>query len=256
MVEKHNHPAWWFIGLSLVVIVTSIDLFLDFATGVHLLHIVVESVVLALLGAIATAMWRARGRRIQALNETVKTLGSQVQDLGAEVVRWRSENEELMRGLGQAIDEQFVRWKLSGAEAEVALLLLKGLSLKEVASVRNTSERTARDQARAVYKKSELSGRSELSAFFLEDLLLPIPGSGARPGPETRTLRAATGPENRPRVGGRQDATKMPSSAPAPRAALQLQKENINGSEPSRSEAPTPSRDNTTPQLESPAVPT
>ena len=39
--------------------------------------------------------------------------------------------------------------------------------------MRQTSERTIREQARALYRKSGLSGRAELSAYFLEDLLLP-----------------------------------------------------------------------------------
>jgi DNA-binding NarL/FixJ family response regulator len=50
---------------------------------------------------------------------------------------------------------------------------LKGLSLKEAADVRSTSEKTVRAQAQAIYEKSGLSSRSELSAFFLEDLLAP-----------------------------------------------------------------------------------
>jgi hypothetical protein len=37
---------------------------------------------------------------------------------------------------------------------------------------RNTSEKTVRQQASAIYQKSNLSSRSELSAFFLEDLLV------------------------------------------------------------------------------------
>ncbi len=76
-------------------------------------------------------------------------------------------------GLSSAIDAQLTKWRLTVAEKEVAFLLLKGLSLKEVVSVRGTSEKTARVQTIAVYAKSGLSGRSELSAFFLEDLLLP-----------------------------------------------------------------------------------
>jgi DNA-binding NarL/FixJ family response regulator len=48
------------------------------------------------------------------------------------------------------------------------------LSLKEVATVRATSERTVRAQARALYSKAGLTGRAALSAFFLEDLLAPI----------------------------------------------------------------------------------
>jgi DNA-binding NarL/FixJ family response regulator len=62
---------------------------------------------------------------------------------------------------------------LTAAEREVGLLLLKGLSHKEVAAARGTSETTIRQQALAVYRKAGLRNRSDLSAFFLEDLLLP-----------------------------------------------------------------------------------
>ena len=96
--------------------------------------------------------------------------------------RWRSEARTLLTGLGDAIDQQFTRWNLTDAEREVALLLLKGLSLKEVAAIRATSERTIRAQAQALYAKAGVTGRAALSAFFLEDLLQPIAdGGGGRP---------------------------------------------------------------------------
>lgn len=90
-----------------------------------------------------------------------------------EGAQWRTDMRELLRGLGDAIDGQFDRWSLTPAEREVALLMLKGLSHKEIAGVRESSERTVRQQARAIYGKANLSGRAALSAFFLEDLLLP-----------------------------------------------------------------------------------
>lgn len=90
--------------------------------------------------------------------------------------RWRADSRSLLDGLGAAIEAQFSRWNLTEAEREVALLLLKGLSSKEVAQVRAVSERTVREQARSIYAKSGLSGRAALSAFFLEDLLAPIEG--------------------------------------------------------------------------------
>jgi DNA-binding CsgD family transcriptional regulator len=90
--------------------------------------------------------------------------------------RWRSESRVLLEGLGVAIDAQFTRWSLTDAEREVALLLLKGLSTKEIAAVRAGSERTVREHARAIYAKAGLTGRAALSAFFLEDLLAPIDG--------------------------------------------------------------------------------
>ena len=86
---------------------------------------------------------------------------------------WRNKAAGLLEGLGKVIEEQFQTWELSTAEKEVALLLLKGFSLKEIAAVRETSERTVRQQASVLYTKAGVSGRAELSAFFLEDLLLP-----------------------------------------------------------------------------------
>ena len=88
---------------------------------------------------------------------------------------WRRDSAEHLAGLGEQIDRQLSQWDMSVAEKEVALLLLKGLSLKEIAVVRGVGEKTVRTQSLAVYAKSGLAGRAELSAFFLEDLLLPVP---------------------------------------------------------------------------------
>jgi DNA-binding NarL/FixJ family response regulator len=90
-----------------------------------------------------------------------------------EAEQWRQEARQALEGLGAAIDREFGKWGLTEAEREVALLLLKGLSHKEIASERHTSEGTVRQQALAVYRKAGLTGRSNLAAFFLEGLTLP-----------------------------------------------------------------------------------
>jgi DNA-binding NarL/FixJ family response regulator len=69
------------------------------------------------------------------------------------------------------IDQQFSSWQLSLSEKDVALLLIKGFSMKEIAEIRKTQEKTVRHQATTVYRKSGLSGRQQLAAFFLEDIL-------------------------------------------------------------------------------------
>jgi DNA-binding NarL/FixJ family response regulator len=48
--------------------------------------------------------------------------------------------------------------------------MLKGAALCEIATCRQTSETTIRQQAQAIYRKSGLSGRAELSAYFLGSL--------------------------------------------------------------------------------------
>ena len=97
-------------------------------------------------------------------------------------VRYREQASQLLQGIGALIDQQFDGWGLSPSEREVGLLLLKGLSLKSIAAARDASEATVRQQAQAVYRKAKLSGRAELAAFFLEDLLLPIPRVPATTG--------------------------------------------------------------------------
>ena len=98
---------------------------------------------------------------------------------------WKRRAQEYLRGLGQAISERFDEWGLTPTESETGLLLLKGLSHKEIAQVTGRSERTVRQHAIALYRKSGLGGRAELSAYFLEDLLLPADaGESGAPGDE------------------------------------------------------------------------
>jgi putative tricarboxylic transport membrane protein len=68
------------------------------------------------------------------------------------------------------IDTEFARWTLSDTEKDIAWLILKGFSFLEIAEMRGRSERTIRQQAGAIYAKSGMRSRAELSAFFLEDL--------------------------------------------------------------------------------------
>ena len=150
---------------AVAVALIAIDLYIDFVEGVGLIHLVAEIFVFGVAIAGTVIMYRQ-------LDRTRADLAGALID--AE--RWRQESRELLQGLGAAIEHQFERWELTGAESEVALLLLKGLSHKEIAALRNTSERTVREQSRSVYRKSGLAGRSSLSAFFLEDLLLPHAG--------------------------------------------------------------------------------
>jgi DNA-binding NarL/FixJ family response regulator len=72
---------------------------------------------------------------------------------------------------------------LTRSETDIAFLILKGLSHKEIARVRASAEATVRQQARSIYEKSGLTGRAELAAFFLEDMFLPDRMRGPCPPP-------------------------------------------------------------------------
>ena len=159
-----------------VVALAAMDIVGDLREGTTLGHAFAEVcvVVIGVAGAIVVArQLLPLLRRGRAAELAVEQLAARLAATQAEAAKWRAEAGGLLRGLGAALDQQFERWALSPAEKEVALLLLKGLSHKEIAGVRSIADATARQQARAVYKKAGLSGRHDLAAFFLEDLLLP-----------------------------------------------------------------------------------
>jgi DNA-binding CsgD family transcriptional regulator len=160
---------WPLVLLLAIALLLAADIVADALEGTTAGHIALElSAVVAAVGG-AAALWRA-ARRARA---EAHALRGDLSTAREEAARWREEARGALAGLGAAIDRQCDRWKLTAAEKEIALLLLKGLSLKEIAAARATSERTVRQQALAVYRKAGLSGRAELAAFFLEDLLLP-----------------------------------------------------------------------------------
>ena len=152
----------------------AIDLVLDRPTSPWSFHVLLEIALLALtLGAVAYLWlgWRSAGR-------TLARTRAELRARSAERDAWRSRGEKFLRGLGEEIERQLCEWDLTPVERETALLLLKGYGHKEIAELQGKSERTVRQHAVAVYRKSGLSGRAELSAFFLEDLLLPRRDAG------------------------------------------------------------------------------
>jgi len=74
-----------------------------------------------------------------------------------------------------SMQKQFDAWKLTPSEKDVALMLVKGLSLDEIARLRESGSKTVRQHATNVYAKAKLEGRHQLAAYFLEDLLLGAP---------------------------------------------------------------------------------
>jgi DNA-binding CsgD family transcriptional regulator len=172
--EKHSDNkrlSLWAVALcSLIFVLIGLDISGDYKDGIARAHIVIELLILLIsLSGIAFFGWLY----FQATQFKINLLKQDLAIASQQALEWREKNRDLIAGLSQEIDKQFKAWALTQAEAEVGMLMLKGLSHQEIADVRNSSERTIRDQARAVYRKSGVSGRSELSAFFLEDLLLP-----------------------------------------------------------------------------------
>lgn len=157
--------------LSFLAVGTVVDLIFDNLETIWSFHVLFELLLLIVGLGTAGYLWLAWRRARLSLD----TATARLVQHRAERDLWRSRARKFVRGLGAEIDIQLRDWNLTPAERATAMFLLKGLSHKDIASLTGKSERTVRNQSTAVYRKSGLSGRAELSAFFLEDLLPPEP---------------------------------------------------------------------------------
>lgn len=173
MSDLRNTDGSLRVMLAVVLIATmvggGIDLVLDAPDSWLSAHVLYEVSLIVIAMVTFILLWRGWWESRHDLVEARQLLAIRAEERDA----WRASAEAALTGLGRAIDERFSAWGLTPAERDVALLLLKGQSHKQIAFSTGRSERTVRQHAVAVYQKSGLSGRAELAAFFLEDLMLP-----------------------------------------------------------------------------------
>lgn len=154
--------------LAIIVIGNLGDVFYDYREGASMSHLLVELFIaivsFTLITALTFGIWRQSRSNNKLKAELASLSGTGKQSLPPALASARHE-------LALVLKEQFENWNLTQTEREVAMLLLKGLSFKEIAAVRSTMEKTVRQQASAIYKKANVSGRHEFSAWFIEDLL-------------------------------------------------------------------------------------
>jgi DNA-binding CsgD family transcriptional regulator len=147
--------------LSFIVLFLFVDMVADWFDSAPFYHFFVQ--VIVILNTLVGLYWIWKNHIF--LQNTIITKRNKLGELNKK-------NKELAYGLSLAIDNQFEQWKLSVIEKEIGYLLLKGFSLKEISEYRKTAEITVRQQSARIYEKASLSGRTELSAYFMEDFLI------------------------------------------------------------------------------------
>jgi len=168
------------IGVAAFVLMLGVEVVTEDGR-IRILDLLGDALQTALVVAAAVAC-ALLATRMQSQHEEKMNLLRDLESARAEGEAWRREAQLHVAGLGTAIDRQFEMWGLTAAEREIGLLMLKGLSHKEIAALRGTNDPTVRHQATAIYQKAGVESRTAFCAFFLEDLL---------PGEEIRATAAA-----------------------------------------------------------------
>ena len=152
---------------AIVVVASGADLVSDLSHGADTEHMLKEAIIVSIsVIAIAWLLWGLHQQRLE-----IRSLQEELETANSPQTQPKKYVLEARKKLGNVVMQQFSEWVLTGSETEVGWLLLKGLSLKEIAIVRSTQEKTVRQQASSIYKKAGVSGRHAFSAWFIEDIL-------------------------------------------------------------------------------------
>lgn len=118
-------------------------------------HLVAEgAAAIALIVAVGVGAFQVRGFIDQARQD----------DLAVALAR---------QAVGDLVQRRFTEWRLTAAEADVALFAVKGADAAEIAALRGAAPGTVRAQLTRVYAKAGVNSQSALIALFLDDLIDP-----------------------------------------------------------------------------------
>lgn len=78
----------------------------------------------------------------------------------------------LLRGrFHSATETLFSQWTLTPAERDVAMLILKGQSVQQIAALRNTAPGTIKAQSSAIFRKTGVTSKTELVCLVMDEFL-------------------------------------------------------------------------------------
>jgi DNA-binding CsgD family transcriptional regulator len=151
---------------SMAALFFIIDVLNDAANSEGTTHLLIEALaVIALLVAVVVGTFQIRAMLLAARQD----------DMAVALIRGAAAN---------LIKLRFSQWKLTKAEADVALFALKGCDVHQIAGLRGAADGTVRAQLTKIYAKAGVSSQSALIATFLDeiidpDLLDPVPTPAA-----------------------------------------------------------------------------
>ena len=73
--------------------------------------------------------------------------------------------------LQDVIESHFTEWNLTASERDVAALMVKGLSISEIAAIRGSADGTVKAHLNNIYRKSKTRNRAEVLSSIMDAML-------------------------------------------------------------------------------------
>lgn len=162
-LRRNTKIVGWLFGSTIVCFTffsldVTIDLFEHLKIGMgysgfELTHLIFEGISVITLGGCMFLLF-----------DYLERLRKSEQDATESLTALRSDFDGLLQ-------QRFEQWDFSSAERDVALLMLRGLSMTEIAELRETRSGTVKVQAHNVFKKSGVNSRVAFTSLFMEEFI-------------------------------------------------------------------------------------
>ncbi|GLX77966.1 hypothetical protein tinsulaeT_13060 [Thalassotalea insulae] len=153
--------------LVIIMLLNLFDFYNDLKGGSSAWHLITEALLVFATALASISLVHKLRRQASALHQTKQ----QLIDADQKILALSTEMASARHQYSESIKQQFLQWQLTKGEQEIALLMLKGLNFKEISIIRDTKEKTVRQQASHIYAKANVEGRHEFAAWFFEDFL-------------------------------------------------------------------------------------
>ena len=99
------------------------------------------------------------------------TLRNQLALLHSDAER-SAETIHVMRGhFEEVLELNFSRWGLTQAERDITLLIVRGLTVAEIAEARSTAQGTIKAQSSSIFRKIGVSSKTELMSLIIDEFI-------------------------------------------------------------------------------------
>ncbi|NVJ49848.1 MAG: LuxR family transcriptional regulator [Gammaproteobacteria bacterium] len=154
------------VFFTLLVAFNIVDIYSDLLEGSSLTHIIEESIMVAIFLSIIAVLVR----KLLASQQKIQAIRGELHNIQRLHQQQSEAMQQSRKDYSATISEQFSQWQLTDSEQEIGFLLLKGLSLSEIALLRGVKEKSTRQQASNIYGKAGVSGRHEFAGWFFEEI--------------------------------------------------------------------------------------
>ena len=108
---------------------------------------------------------------VVGLGYALLTLRVYLRLIQSEAERSRETIHMLRGNFDEVLRDKFEDWGLTTAERDVTLLIIRGLSVADIAAARNTAPGTIKAQSTSIFRKIGVGSKTELMSTIIDEFL-------------------------------------------------------------------------------------